>query len=107
VAVEGAGAHRYWTPRSMTIVDLVGLNDRRAAHLHRNRVAKLCHFVRRAPTHMVIPVDWFPLYAGTFVLEPLAVFDEPVYTQVHPPRPMRVVVFEVVGVHPSWAEHCA
>ena len=106
VAVEGAGAHRYWTPRTMTIVDLVGLNDRRAARLHHDRVGKLCHFVRRGPTHMVIPVDWFPVYAGTFMLEPIAAFDDPEYTQVDPPRPMRVVVFTIAGVHPTWAERC-
>jgi hypothetical protein len=106
VAVEGAGALRYWTPRTMTIVDLVGLNDQRAAHLHRDRIAKLCHFVGRAPTHMVIPTDWFPLFAGTFMLEPLAVFDHPAYTQVLPPRPMRVVAFEITGVHPTWADRC-
>jgi hypothetical protein len=107
VAAEGAGALRYWTPRTMTIVDLVGLNDREAAHLHHDRIAKLCHFVRRTPTHMVIPADWVPLFAGTFMLEPLEKFHHDVYTQVLPPRPMRVVVFEITGVHPTWAEGCS
>lgn len=106
VAVEGAGAQRYWTPRTMTIVDLVGLNDRRAAHLHRDRAAKLCHFVRRGPTHMVMPTDWLSSFSDTFVLRPLETFDDPVYTQVMPPRPVRVVVFAVEGVRPAWRKRC-
>jgi hypothetical protein len=106
VAVEGAGAHRFFAPRSMTIVDLVGLNDRAAAHLHFDRAAKLCHFVSRAPTHVVIPVEWHPLFADTFDLAPIAAFDDPSYTQVRPPHPMRIVLYEVRSVRKSWRERC-
>jgi len=106
VAVEGAGAQRFFAPRTMTIVDLVGLNDRAAAHLHFDRAAKLCHLVSRAPTHMVMPAEWLPLFADTFELVPIAVFDDPTYTQVRPPHPMRVVLYEVHGVRKSWRERC-
>jgi hypothetical protein len=106
VAVEGAGASRFFTPRTMTIVDLIGLNDRAAAHLHFDRAAKLCHFVSRAPTHMVMPVEWHPLYADTFELVPVAAFDDPIWTQVRPPRPMRIVLYEVRGVRAPWRERC-
>jgi len=107
VAVEGAGATRFFTPRTMTIVDLVGLNDKVAAHLHRDRVAKLCHFVRRQPTHMVLPAGWVPLFSPTFRLHELARFDDDAYTQVLPARPHRVVLFSVAGIHPEWQERCA
>jgi hypothetical protein len=107
VAVEGAGAPRFWAPRSMTVIDLVGLNDHRAAQRHFDRTAKLCWLVHRRPTHMAIPVDWVPLYAPVFALRPLARFDDPVYTQVDPPRPLTVGLFAVEAVDPAFVERCA
>jgi len=107
VAVEGAGATRYLTPRAMTIVDLVGLNDRRAARLHHDRTAKLCHFIERRPTHMVLPWSWTTLFSPPFELQRLATFDDERYTQVEPARPHRVVVYAVRGVTPAWSQRCA
>lgn len=95
VAVEGAGASRYFAPRTMTIVDLVGLNDHVSAHLHRDRDAKMCHWIARRPTHAVIPAHWGPILEAVFEVRPVAVFDDPSYTQVEPPSPMRVVVAEL------------
>jgi len=106
VAVEGAGALRYHTPRSMTIVDLVGLNDHVAARLHFDRTAKQCHWVARGPTHAVVPAHWLPILAETFELVPIAAFDDESYTQVEPLGPMRVVVVALPAVRPAWA-HCA
>jgi len=107
VAVEGAGAPRFFAPRPMTFIDLVGLNDHRAARLHYDRSAKLCHFVRRRPTHMAIPLDWQPLFTPVFRLRPLARFDDPVYTQVDPPRALSVGLFAVEAVAPAWQQRCA
>ena len=107
VAVEGAGAPRFFAPRTMEIIDLVGLNDRAAAHLHFDRERKLCHFVRREPTHMAVPSHWVADFAATFDLRPIAVFSDPQYTQVMPPRPMQVVLFEVGSVTPLWRTRCA
>jgi hypothetical protein len=106
VAVEGAGAMRWATPRTMTIVDLVGLNDHEAADLHHDRAGKLCHFVRRRPTHFVLPAPWVPLYAPVFVLAPVARFDDPAYTQVEPAAPLTVLVLAVTGVRPEWLDRC-
>ncbi len=104
VAVEGAGAIRYRAPRTMTIVDLVGLNDGEAAHRHFDRRAKMCHFVRRHPTHFAIPSSWAPQFSGVFALRPMARFVDPSYTQVEPPHPQDVVVFAVEGVSPAWTD---
>jgi len=101
VAVEGAGATRFFAPRTMTIVDLVGLNDHVAARLHHDREAKICHWIARAPTHAVVPAEWLGLLDGIFALEPLAVFDDPEYTQVEPVRPVRVVVVAVGPPRPG------
>ncbi len=95
VAVEGAGALRWGTPRTMTIVDLVGLNDHRGARLHFDRRAKACHWIARAPTHAVVPLHWLPILGELFPLRPLARLDDPSYTQVEPVGPMAVVVAEL------------
>ncbi|MCX4243313.1 hypothetical protein [Paraliomyxa miuraensis] len=107
VAVEGAGAPRFWAPRSMAILDLVGLNDHQMARHHGDTRAKLCHLVRQRPTHVAIPADWIPQLAPVFRLRPLARFDDPLYTQVDPPRPLTVVLMSVEQIHPAWVEGCA
>jgi hypothetical protein len=107
VGVEGAGAARFFTPRTMHIIDLVGLNDGRAARLHFDRTAKLCHFVEQQPTHLVLPSHWIPAFSPPFALRPLRRFVDPSYTQVLPARPHAVVVFVVEGVHPHWQDRCA
>lgn len=106
VAVEGAGAHRFFTPRSLRVVDLVGLNLGPAAHAHFDRTAKLCVFVRERPTHLVVPSNWGPLFSPPFAVRQIAAFDDPHYTQVRPPRPASVVVLEVGGVGSEWTERC-
>ncbi len=107
VAVEGAGAPRFFAPRTMTIIDLVGLNDHEAARAHHDRAAKLCHFVRQRPTHFAMPAEWIGLFAPVFALRPVARFDDPMYTQVDPPRPLTVVLLSVEAVEPGWAQRCA
>lgn len=92
IAVEGAGASRFFTPRTMTIVDLVGLNDHVAARLHHDREAKICHWIARGPSHAIVPAPWLPMIDAIFPVAVLAAFDDPSYTQVEPSHPMRVVV---------------
>ncbi len=106
VAVEGAGAPRFLAPRSVTILDLVGLNDHELAHLGNDANAKLCHLVRLAPTHFAIPEEWVPTFSPVFRLRPLARFDDPAYTQVEPPRALTVVLLAVDETHPAWVEGC-
>jgi hypothetical protein len=101
VAVEGAGATRFFAPRTMTIVDLVGLNDHVGARLHRDREAKICHWIARAPTHAVVPAGWAAMLDTIFEVTVLAVFDDPAYTQVEPIAPMRVVVVALGAVRPG------
>ncbi len=92
VAVEGAGASRFFTPRTMTIVDLVGLNDHVAARRHFDRAAKICRWIERRPPWAVVPEQWLPILGGAFRLKVVATFDDPNYTQVEPPHQQRVVV---------------
>ena len=90
----------------MTIVDLVGLNDAQAARLHHDRQAKLCHFVRRDPSHFVIPEPWVGAFAPVFGFRLLARFDDPAFTQVEPAHPQSVLVLAVTGVDPAWQARC-
>lgn len=106
VAVEGAGAHRFFLPRTARVVDLVGLNDADAAHAHFDRTRKLCVFIERRPTHLVLPADWAAQFSPPFAVRAIASFDDPHYSQVRPPRPASVVVLEVGGVAGDWAARC-
>jgi hypothetical protein len=107
VAVEGAGAPRFFAPRSMVILDLVGLNDRFIARHHGDVPAKLCHLVRQRPTHFAIPEPWLAQLTPVFRLRAVARFEDPVYTQVDPPRALAVVLLAVDEIHPAWVEGCA
>lgn len=106
VAVEGAGAPRFFAARSQTIIDLVGLNDHEMAQVGSDTKAKFCHVVRQRPTHFAIPAEWIDSFAPVFALQPIARFDDPRYTQVDPPRPLSVVLLEVVEIHPAWVDGC-
>ncbi|MEM7156454.1 MAG: hypothetical protein AAF799_26620 [Myxococcota bacterium] len=107
IAVEGAGAPRFFAPRSMIIIDLVGLNDHEMAQQRDDVKGKLCHVVRQRPTHFAIPADWVGSFAPVFALRPIARFDDPVYTQVDPPRALTLLLLEVEDIHPAWVEGCA
>lgn len=106
VAVEGAGAPRFHAPRTATILDLVGLNDRFVARHQRDVPAKLCHLVRQRPTHFAIPEEWIPQFTPVFRLRELARFEDPEYTQVEPARALAVVVLAVDEIHPAWVDGC-
>jgi hypothetical protein len=71
VLVEGAGAMRYFTPRSMTIVDIVGLNDRDIAHAP-DDLAHDCLLARSKPSHAAVPDEWLEVIASAFDVRPLA-----------------------------------
>jgi hypothetical protein len=106
VAVEGAGAPRFLAPRTATIVDLVGLSDRFIARHQGYVPAKLCHLVRKRPTHFAIPEEWLPQFTPVFRLRELARIEDPEYTQVDPPRALAVVLLAVDEIHPEWVDGC-
>ncbi len=106
LAVEGAGTLRFFTPRSMTIVDVVGLNDRVGAHLAEEPGRKLCYLASREPDYLVIPAHWIPQFAPVFQLDPVTHFHDPNYTQVRPPHPQTVSVLEVLDVTAAARSTC-
>lgn len=104
VVVEGAGALRHFTPRTMTIVDLIGLNDDEIAHAEADN-DKACVLVRRQPSHFVLPEHIAANLAAVFELRALETFEDPSYAQVEEPHPMRVIVFEG-HARPEWVQRC-
>lgn len=106
IAVEGAGAMRWRTPRTMTIVDIIGLNDAAIAHAP-DDAAKACVLVERAPGYFVLPDHIAAALSQVFELRVIAEFVDPEWAQIEQPREVRVLLLEVVGVRPRWAERCA
>lgn len=105
IAVEGAGATRYWTPRSMTILDVVGLNHAAIAHAA-NDNDKACVLVRAAPDTMVLPEHIAGSLAQVFELRPITSFVDRRWAQVVEPREVRVWVLAVERVREPWASAC-
>jgi hypothetical protein len=106
IAVEGAGSMRYRTPRSMTILDVIGLNFAAIAHAADDD-ARACVLVERAPGYMVLPDSTAAALGEVFELKVLAEFVDPEWAQIEEPREVRVLLLEVVEVRPRWAERCS
>lgn len=106
IAVEGAGAMRYRTPRSMTIVDIIGLNDAGIAHAPDDS-SKACMLVQRAPHYMVLPDHIAANLAKVFELRVVTRFTDPAWAQIEQPRAVEVLLLEVVSTRPHWRERCA
>jgi hypothetical protein len=104
VLVEGAGAARYFTPRSTRIVDMLGLNDRRIAHLSRER--RPCAMVAERPSHLLLPQPMLPAVLPLFRSEPVAQWDEPHAAQTVRIHPERVTLFRTGGLTRVAREHC-
>ncbi|MFO7567909.1 MAG: hypothetical protein R6X02_35035 [Enhygromyxa sp.] len=105
IAVEGAGSLRYRTPRSMTIVDIIGLNDAAIAHAPDDN-ARACVLIERSPGYLVLPDHIAAALSKVFEVKVLAEFVDSQWAQIEQPREVRVLLLEVVGVRPRWAERC-
>ena len=103
---DGAGAMRHHTPRSMTILDVIGLNDAAIAHAP-NDVEKACVLVRAAPQWFVLPEHIAAALTKVFVLRPVESFVDPRWAQVVEPYEVHVWLLAVEGVQPGWRERCA
>ncbi|KIG18002.1 hypothetical protein DB30_02217 [Enhygromyxa salina] len=105
LAVEGAGSLRYRTPRSMKIIDALGLNNAAIAHAE-DDPAKACALIEERPDYLVMPEHIAGALAKVFELRLLEQFVDPAYAQVAEPHEVRVLLLEVVAVRPRWAARC-
>lgn len=106
LGVEGAGALRLFTPRSLRVIDIVGLNDDRLAHARGDPLARLCYLRAQGMTHVAYPEAWLAFLARGFELRTLASFREPHYAQIDPPQDWTVLVAQVERVKPDFAQRC-
>lgn len=106
VIVEGAGAARFFTRRTVTLVDMLGLNDRALAHAKDDR-ARACSLIARHPTHVLVPDRYLAPMAALFDLRPLRAFVDERNAQTAAFAPRRVVLAEVAGVRAPWPTPCA
>jgi hypothetical protein len=105
VAVEGAGATRFFLPRSVRVIDVVGLNYALAVHA-RTTGERLCSVLHARPTHLLLPDGFMSFFGQALSLETLHVFiDEysaiTVRSSVH-----RIVAARVRGVAPEAVRAC-
>lgn len=73
LAVEGAGATRFFLPRSVRIIDVVGLNYLPAVHAT-TTTERLCSVLRARPTHLLLPDGFIQFFEQALVLEPMRTF---------------------------------
>jgi hypothetical protein len=106
LGVEGAGTLRFLTPRSLEVIDLMGLNNRHIAHLGDSFARSLCYLRARHVTHIAYPAQWQRSIGLSFELRTLARFTEPAYAQMSPPQPWQLTLAEVLGDKPAFAQFC-
>jgi hypothetical protein len=103
VLVEGAGAHRFFLPREMHLIDLIGLNDRTIAHIA-SRPEILCYLSESRIGFAVLPPRQAAGLEELFQWRHLHRFDEPRYHQTATPFPHSVHLFAIDGVNTP--PHC-
>lgn len=94
IAVEGAGATRFFLPRSVGVVDILGLNA--SSIVHRDGLARLCAIGERSPSHVLLPAQYYASFATWFEFEPLREFVDPHYALTLRPRIERVTAARVI-----------
>jgi hypothetical protein len=105
LAVEGAGATRFFLPRTMHVIDVVGLNYAAAVHANTS-TERTCSVVHAHPTHVLLPSGFFEAFERSFVLEPIQTFvDETsaltVRSSVH-----RIHAARVLAIQPEVRRMC-
>jgi hypothetical protein len=76
LAVEGAGATRFFLPRSVRVIDVVGLNLREAVHAS-TTTELLCAVLHERPTHVLLPDGKIEFFERSLPLEPMRTFVDP------------------------------
>ena len=106
LGVEGAGALRYFTPRALRVIDVVGLNDRTLAHMRGDRLGRFCYLRDAGVTHFAYPLPWRARLSTAFELQTLASFTQPAYAQVDPAIDWTVVVAKVLATRTDFSRRC-
>lgn len=65
IAVEGAGALRFFTARTLSVIDVLGLNDRRIVHAG-SQLRAVCTAAARRPAYLLLPDRLLPAFSALF-----------------------------------------
>ena len=103
--VEGAGATRFFLPRSVHVIDYVGLNYAAAVHA-RTLPERLCAVLRARPTHMLLPDGYATSIQKSLVIEPLRTFIDRDYALTINPNPHFNALARVIGLTPPMRAMC-
>lgn len=87
ILVEGAGAVRFFTPRTMHIIDVVGLNNAKIAHAPSFQ-DYACQMIQDKPNLALLPTDFRKALSNYFQWQLIQVFDD---------------FNNMQGAEPSWA----
>jgi hypothetical protein len=103
VGVEGAGAARWFGERR--IVDLLGLNDHRIAHLAYDGRLAACAAAVQRPTYLLVPDDWLPALAPMYEIVVERAWSVDRWAAVSGTMPRRVVLARA-RLRPEIAAQC-
>ena len=103
--VEGAGATRFFAPRSMHVIDYVGLNYKAAVHA-RTLPERLCAVLQAHPTFIALPDAYATSIQKSFAIQPLRTFIDRDYALTINNKPHFLAVARVVGLTPSLRAMC-
>ena len=106
VLVEGAGANRFWLPRDMWILDVIGLNHQPIAHMTSFSQLR-CYLAQKPVDFAVLPRHMVNRYMEVYALEELMAFEEAQCHQTEPPFAHHVYIFRSHGIRPEAAQGCA
>ncbi|HKU36654.1 MAG TPA: hypothetical protein VJR89_00870 [Polyangiales bacterium] len=108
VIVEGAGATRFFLPRSARVIDLIGLNYTPAVHA-RTHEEKLCSVLRARPNFLLLPDGFVATYQRASELEILRTFVDRDYalTVMKRRRPFGIVAAKLGPLRPQARALCS
>jgi hypothetical protein len=105
VAVEGAGATRFFLPRTMRVIDVVGLNYAAAVHAKTPR-ERTCSVVQAHPTHVLLPSGFYEAVEHALVLEPIQTFVDETSAMTVRSSVHRIHAARVLEIQPEVRRMC-
>jgi hypothetical protein len=103
--VEGAGAMRFFAPRTMWIIDAVGLNDSIIAHAE-DSFGRICHIYGLEPAYFFLPDEYMGGLAPAFRYEVIREFHDPAFAQTTSFVPRSAWLCEIDSYQPAIQARC-
>jgi hypothetical protein len=105
LAVEGAGATRFFLPRSIRVIDVLGLNYLPAVHAT-TTAQRLCSVLRARPTYLLLPDGFIEFFEQALILEPMRTFVDEHTAIATRSSVRRIHAARVLEVRPAARQAC-